>query len=353
MTDELPHHATADVRAVPEATVVTGAAGWLGLRLTERLAQQPSRRLRCFVHDHSQADSVRAVAPRAHLVVGDIRDPESVSRLFDGLDGCTVLHTAAVIHPKRRVRELFDVNVGGTSLVLDHARRASASRVVHVSSNSPFGFNRSPNEMFDESAAYAPAGGYGESKMEAEQRVLQLVDRGLDAVIVRAPWFYGPGQPERQTAFFTAVRKGQFPLVGDGSNRRSMVYVDNLVDGLLRAERREGVAGQCFWIADEKRYEMREILASVKGALQRAGLDVSAKQRRVPGAVGEIASVADRILQGVGLYNSAVHVLSEMNKTIACSIELARKTLGYEPQIAIDDGMDRSIAWCLERGISL
>ncbi len=67
--------------------------------------------------------------------------------------------------------------------------------------------------------------------MAAELHVFSAVDRGLDAVVVRPPWFYGPFQPPRQTTFFTMIRKGRFPIIGDGEQRRSMVYVDNLVDG--------------------------------------------------------------------------------------------------------------------------
>ena len=79
--------------------------------------------------------------------------------------------------------------------------------------------------------------------MLAELRLLDEVAAGLDAVIVRPPWFYGPYQPARQTTFFRMVRTGRFPIVGDGRQRRSMVYVDNLVDGVVRAELRRVPAG--------------------------------------------------------------------------------------------------------------
>ena len=90
--------------------------------------------------------------------------------------------------------------------------------------------------MFRNDEPYDPYLGYGRSKMLAELRLLDEVANGLDAVIVRPPWFYGPHQPARQTRFFTMVRKGRFPVVGDGRQRRSMVYVDDLVDGIVRAE---------------------------------------------------------------------------------------------------------------------
>jgi nucleoside-diphosphate-sugar epimerase len=59
------------------------------------------------------------------------------------------------------------------------------------------------------------------------------------------------------------------------------------------------------------------------------------------------------MLQNAGIYNQQIHVLSEMNLTIACSIERARRELGYEPLVSLREGMRRSVAWCIERGISI
>ena len=87
--------------------------------------------------------------------------------------------------------------------------------------------------------------------MRAELEVRAAHDRGdVPTVIVRPPWFYGPWQPERQTTFFSLVAAGRFPVPGDGSQRRSMVYVDNLVQGVALAERHPAAAGQAFWVAD-------------------------------------------------------------------------------------------------------
>ena len=105
---------------------------------------------------------------------------------------------------------------------------------MHVSSNSPFGTNAHRTDTFRNDEPYHPYYGYGRSKMQAELHVAEAVAAGLDAVIVRPPWFYGPFQPARQTTFFRMVRTGRFPVIGDGRQRRSMVYVDNLVQGVVR-----------------------------------------------------------------------------------------------------------------------
>jgi len=68
----------------------------------------------------------------------------------------------------------------------------------------------------------------------------------------------------------------------------------------------------------------------------------------LPNISSSIASVADAAIQSTGFYNSKIHVLSEMNKTIACSIEKARRELGYSPKISLEDGMRRSIEWWIK-----
>jgi nucleoside-diphosphate-sugar epimerase len=330
--------------------VVTGAAGWLGQNLVRALAADRSR-VRCLVHDKDEAPLIEIVGPNVEVVVGDVRDPVALDTVFDGVGTATVFHTAAVIHPPRFTRDFFDVNVGGTELVLDRARRAGASRFVHVSSNSPFGANPTPNDRFTEDSPYHPYLAYGQSKMEAEQIVQRRNERGdLPTVILRAPWFYGPYQPERQTRFFSAIRKGRFPMIGDGTQRRSMVYTGNLVHGLLCAEAAPAAAGRAYWIADPQPYELREILATVRDALEAEGLSASKRQPRVPRIGAEAAAYADAFLQSRGRYVQVLHVLGELKDTIACDVSRARTEIGYDPQTTLLDGMRASIRWCLERG---
>jgi nucleoside-diphosphate-sugar epimerase len=334
--------------------VVTGASGWLGQNLVRALA--PTRdRVRCLVPDADHAALLELVGPSVDVVVGDVRDPATVDRLFDGMTGATVFHAAAVIHPAGRVRELYDVNVGGTQLVLDRARRAAAGRFLHVSSNSPFGANATPHDRFTETSPYAPYLGYGHSKHEAEQLVFRTHERGdVEAVVLRPPWFHGPFQPARQTTWLATVRRGRFPLLGDGSNRRSMIFTGNLVQALLLAETSALAPGRAYWIADGDPYAMVDVLRTVRRAFDLEGLPPSGPTAiRVPRAIGVVAERADRALQATGRYQQAMHVLGELKDTIACDITRAREELGYEPSTDLLEGMRASIRWCLERGQAL
>jgi nucleoside-diphosphate-sugar epimerase len=339
---------------MPEpSTVVTGAGGWLGTALVHRLVAERRPGLRLLAHDTAQAVRLRRIAPEAEVFVGDIARTQTGARLLHGIDGpCDVLHCAGLIHP-RAIGELHATNVDGTRRLLDAALHTGVRRFVHVSSNSPFGTNPIPTDRFRADEPYHPYYAYGRSKMLAELDVLAAVEHGLDAVIVRPPWFYGPHQPPRQTTFFRMVRAGRFPVIGDGEQRRSMVYVDNLVDGVLAAERAEGVAGRGFWIADERPYTVNEIVATVGRALTDEGFTVQPPGRPLPAIVGRIAERIDATVQRSGRYQQQFHVLGEMDKTIACDISASKAALGYEPRVELYAGMRASIRWCVAEGFEL
>jgi nucleoside-diphosphate-sugar epimerase len=343
--------------------LVTGAPGWLGTRLVHVLrhgmvevpALGPSDRgIRCLVLPNVDIAPLQNIE-HVEIIRGDIRDPEAAAKLCEGADGATLFHCAAVIHPTGGAKEFFEVNAKGTENVVHAAERAKIRRFIHVSSNSPFGTNPSRDHLFDESAPYNPYMGYGESKRRAELSVKAAHDRGvLQTVIIRPPWFYGPGQPPRQTLFFEMIRDGKAPIVGDGENRRSMAYVDNICQALLLCERVPHASGGAYWIADARPYTMNEIIDTIERVMERDfGVKCDRGRMRLPGLASEIAWLVDKVLQGMGLYDPKIHVLSEMNKTIACSIEKARRELGYDPKIALEEGMRRSIAWMLANGAKL
>jgi nucleoside-diphosphate-sugar epimerase len=342
--------------------LVTGANGWLGSRLVESLGRglpqpetlrQPDSQapIRCLVLPGQDTTPLKKISSRVEIIVGDIRRPADCERFCAGAQDAVLFHTAGMIHP-RRVREFYAINRDGTANLLEAAIRAGVRRAVIVSSNSPCGCNPHPDHLFDEQSPYHPYLNYGRSKMEMELAVKHLADR-IETVIVRAPWFYGPNQPPRQTLFFKMIRDGKAPIVGNGQNLRSMAYVDNLCQGLLLAAQVERAKGQTYWIADRRPYTMNEIVDTVERLLETEfGQKCAHKRLRLPGFASSIAYAMDATLQSLGFYHQKIHVLSEMNKTIACSVAKAERELGYHPTVGLEDGMRRSIQWCLDQGMT-
>lgn len=342
----------------PDAVIVTGAAGWLGRALVRHLVDSGIPVI-ATVRDEAEAASLGTAAPAdapLEVRVADVADPSVWPGLIAHATGrhgmVDLVHTVGVIHP-RRVAEFDTINHRGTEHVVRAARAAGIRRLVHVSSNSPFGTNPTPRDTFGEHEPYHPYLGYGRSKMAAEEAVRAEVEAGLDAVIVRPPWFYGPWQPPRQTTFFRLVRAGRFPVVGDGGQRRSMIYVDDLVRGVLAASRAPDVTGRAYWIADPEPYLVRDIVTTVRRALETCGLPCRDGVLRVPPPIGALAEMLDRAIQRVGRYQQQLHVLGEMRHTIAVDVSAARRDLGFEAGTGLAEGMRRSVEWCLEQGYEL
>jgi len=343
--------------------LVTGALGWLGVSLVEALVEglpdhaalrQPRAdlRIRCLILPGQDAARLRKISDRIEVVAGDVRNPDDCARLCQSANGAVLFHTAGIIHPAK-VAEFRQVNVEGTTRLLEAAIHAGVRRAVVVSSNSPCGCNPHPDHLFDEQSPYHPYMNYGRSKMQMELAVKERQGR-IETVLVRSPWFYGPNQPPRQTLFFQMVRDGKAPIVGGGANLRSMGYIENLCQGLLLAALVEKANGKVYWIADKRPYSMNEVIDTIERLLETEfGQKCAHKRMRLPGIVSEIAGVADASLQALGFYHQKIHVLSEMNKTIACSVALAEKELGYRPAVALEEGMRRSLAWCMKQGIRI
>jgi len=348
-----------------ETVLVTGAAGWLGQGLVQALAHglpdderfrdpQNSLRFRVLLRPGESSPVLTSLGDRVTTIEGDLRDPQAIQRFCADARGAVLFHTAGVIHPAN-VREFYAVNLEGTKALLEASASSGVRRAVVVSSNSPCGCNPAREHRFDESSPYHPYMNYGRSKMLMEQAVQALQRSGrIETVLVRPPWFYGPFQPPRQSLFFQMIRDGKAPIVGDGNNPRSMAYIDNLAQGLILAASVPGANGQTYWIADERPYTMNEIVDTVERLLETEfGVPCAHQRMRLPSIASEVAWQVDKTLQGLGLYHQKIHVLSEMNKTIACSVDKAKRELGYRPTIALEEGMRRSLAWLESTGHSL
>jgi nucleoside-diphosphate-sugar epimerase len=337
-----------------DLAVVSGAPGWLGTSLVQALAQgarlrslaTAPRRVRCLVHPAVSAAPLERLGPNVEIVRADLRDARSLEGACAG--ATTVFHAAGLVHP-RRVQELYDVNVAGTRNLLDAAIAGGARRFILVSSNSPAGLNDTPGRLMTEDDPPRPYLNYGLSKLQAEWLVNDAHRAGrIEGAVARPCWFYGPNQPARQSKFFRMIKGGKPIILGRGDNLRSMSYIDNVVQGLLLLAEVEKAAGKTYWITDRRPYSFIEIIETVAKLLQ-----VEVRPRYLPTFGSDVARLVDSLLQMAGLYQQEIHVAGELAASIAVSNDAARRDLGYDPEVDLEEGMRRSIAWCQANGVVL
>ncbi|MGB5704891.1 MAG: NAD-dependent epimerase/dehydratase family protein [Polyangiales bacterium] len=322
--------------------LVTGGGGYLGRNLVAALREKG-----CPVHI---LDRSPALAPQQGVrwFRGDVRSHADVRAACEGVD--TVFHTAAVIdaltHARRSIaRDIESVNVGGTKNVLRVAQSMGVTRFVHTSSIvASFCMNAAGR---DETAPYSTSLDlYTATKVAGERAVLAANGaHGMMTCAIRPGGIYGPGERFTYGRLVRALKLG-IPLVvfGDGSARLDYVYIDNLVDGEIRAAERlvEGspVCGQAYFLSDETPINAGQF--SIELA-KNMGLRVPLI--RVPDPVARtVGAVSERVYQILGapkpLFTVANVKLCDIDHYF--SIDRAKRDLGYSPLVDTEEGLRRT-----------
>ena len=257
---------------------------------------------------------------------GDLRDPSSYARLL--APGISVFHLAAVRnHPRVRVRDMEEVNVRATAELARRSLEAGVGRFVHIST----------------ALAHGPVfGAYMESKARAAEEIRKLAAEGLPAVIVSPSIVYGPDHPSHPNRITSEIRRllrqRLVLVVGGGRQARNLVHVDDVVRGLLAAER-NGRAGEDYLLGGED-ISPRDFGRLV---LSLAGLRPLATFSLPAGPALAVAKIADRWLKsdiGSG-YTTAARVLLQEWRF---SSERAMRDLAYRPR-PLAEGLSHTIQW--------
>lgn len=316
--------------------LVTGAAGFVGSRLRERLLAEGA--------DVRGID--RATDLGRDIVASDISEPEAWQAAAEGC--ATVVHTAAVVSNAVSDEVQYRTNVLGTRHVLDAAVRAGAKRFIHLSSVRVYGDLDFPDGV-EEAHPVRPEGiPYVDTKIAAEQVVLQAHAAGeIECVIVRPGDVYGPGSRPWTVLPLEAIRSNRFALPRMGRGVFSPLYIDNLLDALLLAIEAPETAGEVFNITDGAGISCREFFGRYYEMLGKSGPPV------LPTAAAMGLVTLNEVGSRVAAVNTEVNRISMryLAREGTYSIEKARRLLGYEPKVGLDEGMAATEAWLQEHGL--
>lgn len=257
----------------------------------------------------------------------------------------SVFHCAGIIHA-RHAADFTAINVRGTEHMLAASLTAGIRRFIYISSDEAAGLNRDRCVLMTEQDEPSPVSAYGRSKLLAEQAVDRYYRQfGLPTTIIRPSMLYGPGQHERIARLMRQVQRRRVPIFGDGQTRRSMTYIDNLIEGLLRAERSIEAVGQVYFMADRQIYTLIEILEAIAEALH-----TPLRILRLPRVLAQGCTVADLVAARLGIDWMELHAIAESIRDRACSIAKAERELGYAPEVDLREGMRRAVEWSRATG---
>jgi dihydroflavonol-4-reductase len=320
---------------------LTGASGYTGGRLLETLRARGDE-ISVLVRPRSVSERLSALAAR--LVEGDLADASAVARLVEGNDA--VLHVAAVYrtagHPDSYYR---DVNVGGTERLLEAAARCGVRRFVHTSTVGVHGHVTNPPA--DELAPIAPGDIYQATKAEAEALALRYhATRGVPVAVVRPGAIYGPSET-RLLKLFQAIARGRYAIVGDGRSFYHPVYIDDLVAGFLLALERPEAVGEAFLICGPRYVSQTELAALIAKHTHGRVLPFHIPARPLQWAGDVVEALCVPFGVEPPLHRRRVDFWT---KSRAFTIEKARRLLGYQPQVDLDEGIARTAACYRELG---
>jgi predicted dehydrogenase/nucleoside-diphosphate-sugar epimerase len=247
--------------------LVTGAGGFLGCRTAELLHLSGRWDVRALVRQPSSA--ARLARWPLEILLGDVVSPADMRRALEGCDA--VVHCA--VGTTWPPETAFRVTVDGTRTTAEAALAAGVRRFVHISSMAVHG-DRVPARL-DEHAPLDPGTGfsYGRAKVLAEQQLAKVTARGLSAISLRPARIYGPFSRTFTVRPLVALRSGRLSLCGDAETPSNMVYVDNVVEAILRALDASDVErGEAFLISEPDQLSWKEFFGYFAEA---AGADIT------------------------------------------------------------------------------
>ncbi len=322
--------------------LVTGGTGFTGKALVRRLLDLGHEVVALDYKEGLKTAELREWGAR--VVLGSVTDAAVVREAMAGVE---VVHHLAAAFREMNVPDTYywEVNVQGTRNVLEAALEQGVRKLVYCSTCGVHGNIDHPPG--GEDAPIQPADYYQRTKYEAEPLVLLFHQRGLPATILRPAAIYGPGDPERFLMIFRRVARGAFPMFGNGRTLYHPLYIDNLVDAFMAAMG-DGVGdGEAYLIADDRYLEIEDLVKRVGRAL---GVDVRIPHYPVWPVVAA-GHVVEKACRPFGITPPIFpRRVDWYRQNRAFRIDKAKRDLGYEPKVGIDEGLRRTAEWYRQEG---
>jgi len=312
--------------------LVTGATGFVGSHLAERLIAEDAR-VRVLVRDpYKLIDSLR---DRVEVVTGDLLQPDCFAPATQDID--TVFHVAAWLGTPNSVEAAHAINVTATRQLAEAARANNVRRFVYTSSIAVYGPVLSG--VVDETQPHWPVYAYGETKSLGEQAALATQTDRFGVTVIRPAMVYGARGSSWTTLPVNLAKSGLPSLIGGGYGFSHPVYVENLVDAYLLAAECNEAVGEAFTISDGD-VPWREFYG-------RYAAMAGKRARSIPVALAWIAALAAEVAAKIMRRPPPISraQLGFMTGQAQLSTAKAQHLLGWSPHLSLDEGLRCTEAW--------
>lgn len=311
--------------------LVTGATGFIGYHLTKKLLTQ-----NCNVIAVGRNFKLLNKLPKNKLLIkvnGDLVRDDFLINLFSNYKIDIIFHLAAKVHDRleKDVKQHKLINVNLTEKLAELALKNNVEKLIFFSTVSVYGDTE--GHTVDETEICAPSTTYGKTKLEAENFLINACQKyNLPIIILRLTSVYGTYEHGNLQLLAKLIRKHLSAMVGQGKNRKTMVYVEDVMQAAMLAAVQGDVVGEVFNVG-ENSYTFCEILDTLEKML-----DVFAFRFKIPLSLGKVIEK-----QNVNL------TLSKLIRTISSdncySSDKAKKILGFKPIFNLEQGLKESVDW--------
>jgi UDP-glucose 4-epimerase len=318
--------------------LITGATGAIGPRVVHAL-NQAGFRIRAFSVDTPAADTF---PQSVEVLIGDVTDQVAVRSAMQGVDA--VVHLAALLHivnPPPELREKYErINIGGTATVVEAALVAGVRRVVLFSTIAVYG--QSHGQVLNEQSPAHPDTFYSQTKLAAEKIVLNAggADGQPLGTVLRLGAVYGSrikGNYERLTH---ALARNRFIPIGNGLNRRTLIYDKDVGRAAALAVSHPAAAGRVFNVTDAGFHTLNDIIKSICAALGRKPPRLSLPA----GPTRTLISLIEKGSQAMGLKPPVTKaIIDKYTEDIAVDGSLIQKELGFVPRYDLAAGWKETV----------
>ncbi|MCX7765471.1 MAG: NAD-dependent epimerase/dehydratase family protein [Candidatus Sumerlaeia bacterium] len=323
--------------------LVTGASGFIGSHLAEKLAQRGDE-VFCLVRRTSDISFLKTLPVK--LIYGDLDDINSLRQAVK--DKEMIYHPAGVIKTRHR-EDYYRANQGGTRNLLEAIiiTGTRLRRFVYVSSQAACG--PSPDgKPLSEADSCKPITDYGRSKLAGEEVVRSICcPNYIPYTIIRPPSVFGPRDKEI-LFFFRQAKKGKIPVIGKDEKYFSLIYVKDLVEGIILAGESEKSIGETYFIAYPQALTWQNIADLFSRIFQRiCGL------RYIPVSVAYIFALASEFFSHITARNTIISrdkILELSQKYWICSADKIKNQLGFTPRTPLETAIRETADWYKAHG---
>ena len=316
--------------------LVTGASGFTGWNLCKRLINE-GYNVTALVRDIDKVNDLRRAGVK--LILGDLRDKHSLNTAVKGID--IVFHIAALYRQASVSKnDLWDVNVQGAKNILEASENARVKRLIHFSTVGVHGEIKNPPA--DESYPYAPGDAYQESKTEGEKVAIEYMRKSImHVIIVRPSGIHGPGDL-RFLKLFKSIKKNRFIMIGNGKTLYHMVYIDDLIDGILLCAKNDNAVGNIYILAGDKPITLNRLVEIIANCFKTKIPNFSLPFTPVYFLAFLVEKLCIPLRIDPPLFRRRVDFF---RKDRAFDISKAKRELGYQPKVSLEHGIKLFSDW--------